>query len=126
MFGSRKGLTLLEIIAASIIMSAGIIFIMRFAPVILRAKSGMEIGTEKAFLALQKTEELKGKVLYDFNKAGGYGVTEEPFAPPHDKYRCSVTDSLDPSNNIRTIEVDVWHIDNPDSKFILHTKIARR
>lgn len=122
MLKSKKGLTLVEIILTVLIMSFGIVPIMDLAPTILRTSIGIEETTESIFLAIQKIEETRGKILHNFNK--DYNESGTPFSSPHDKYKYAITDNLNP--DIKTIEVNVWHIDKPDSKFILYTKIAER
>ena len=124
MSNSRKGLTLLEIIAAVLIMAFGIVPIMRFAPTILQVRNKMDRSTQSVFLSMQKIEELRGRILADFYKEGGYGEAERTFPQPHDDYRYSVEDDL--SRDIKTISVSVWHADNPGDIFTLYTKIASR
>lgn len=122
MIQRNKGLTLLEIVLAVLIMSSGIILIMRFAPTILHVRSKMDEYTLSTFLAVQKMERLRGEILNDFD--GEYNEGEAPFSSPYDKYRYSVL--VDTNPDIKTVEVEVWHIDKPDSKVTLDTKIAKR
>jgi len=120
----KKGLTLLEIIVAVLIMSLGLIPIVRFAPTILRSKANTEQITESAFLATRKIEEVRGKVLDDFAKEGGYAESNIAFPAPHSSYRYTITDDLNPV--IKTISVSAWHVERTNEKLILHTKIANR
>lgn len=122
--GRRKGFTLLEIILAVMIMAVGIISIMRFGPTILQVRSNIDKDTESIFLAIKKMEELRGRILYDFDKPGGYSEGEAAFLPPHSDYRYIVRDNMNPL--IKTIEVNIWHMNSAGKRIILYTKIAKR
>ena len=119
MLNSKKGLTLLEIMAAALIMTFGIVPIMRFAPTILRTKATVEKMTECIFLATQKMEEVRGRALDDFDQ--DYNDSGTLLSG---KYGYSIEDNL--GADIKTISVSAWDIDRPADKYVLYTKIARR
>lgn len=120
----KKGLTLLEVILAVLIMTLGLTPIVRLAPTILRSKANTEQITESAFLATRKIEEVRGRVLDNFGKEDGYGESNVSFPSPHSSYKYTITDDLDPV--IKTISVSAWHVERTNDKLTLYTKIANR
>lgn len=119
----KKGLTLIEIIVAVMIMAFGIVPIMRFGPDIFRAREGSQEVTQATFLATRVIEETRGRVFNDYFHT--YSTLEDTnFEEPFEEYVYSISDDAD--GVFRTLHVSVWHQDNEDNPVELYTKIAWR
>jgi prepilin-type N-terminal cleavage/methylation domain-containing protein len=128
---NKRGLTFIELIVAILIMSLGVVAIMWWGPGLLRAKADTERLTESTFLASDKLEEIKGKILDDYDLAGGYAVSSTAFPAPYTDYRYSITDDdynigMGTVPDIREISISAWHIEESDNPVTLYTKVARR
>ncbi|MFH1411842.1 MAG: type II secretion system protein [Candidatus Omnitrophota bacterium] len=131
---TKKGFTLIEILAAIAVVGLGIIPVMNTLPEGLKALRKTEHLTRDVMLAQQKMDELRDQILgtnasYGYSKSGGYGGsgTFTGFSG----YRYSVTD--DQGSDIRELTVDVWFDDNGngtldtgEDSVTLDTKIAKR
>jgi len=73
-------------------------------------------------VAQGKIEELRTAILNNF--ALDYNLDASTLNPPYQNFRYSITDDL--NNNLKTISVKVWHIENPQDETIFYTQIARR
>lgn len=118
----QAGLSLLEVIAAVAIMTIVLVPTMNLSPMLLQTREKIEYRTKCIFLAQGKMEELKDKILLNFNQ--DYSEPAINFASPNEAYSYSVTDDNDPA--LKTIGVEVWHEEMPEDKIRLDTQVANR
>jgi len=119
---SRGGFTFLEILAALMILSVALIPIIAWVPTSIQVKLKVERKTIAIFLCQAKIEELRPKIINNFN--ADYQADAVAFVAPYQNFRYSVTDNLNP--NLKTISVKVWHIENPQDEMVFFSQIARR
>ena len=117
----NKGFTFLEVLLASIILSVALLPIMTWVPVSIQTKLKAERKTTAIFLCQSKIEELRYKIIKDFNYAADNGGF---FISPYENFSYTVTYSVE--NNLKKISLKVWHIENPQDETTFYTQIARR
>jgi type II secretory pathway pseudopilin PulG len=113
----RRAFTFLEILFTVVIISAGLIAIMNWVPVAIQTKIKTERRTKAIFLAQKNIEEAKRTLLSNFDS----GVTWTVSAG----FACS-GNVISEGNNLKTITVSVWHIENPSDITTFYNKVARR
>jgi len=116
------GFTLLEVLAALMILSVALIPIIAWVPASIQAKLKVERKTIAIFLCQAKIEELRPGIINNFN--ADYQVDAAAFVAPYQNFRYSVTDNLNP--DLKTISVKVWHIENTQDETVFYTQIAGR
>ena len=118
----RKGFSFLEVLAALVILSVALIPILTWVPTTIQTKLKSERKTTAIFLAQSKIEELRYKIINSFTD--DYNRTSLAFDSPFQDFRYTVTDNLD--QNLKTISLKVWHIQNPQDETIFYTQVAKR
>lgn len=116
-----KGFTFLEVLLASIILSVALVPIMTWVPVSIQTKLKAERKTTAIFLCQSKVEQLRYRIINDFNYAADNSGT---FSAPYQDFSYTVTYSVE--NNLKKISVTVWHIENPHDETTFYAQIARR
>ena len=117
------GYTFLEVLMALVILSAALIPIMTWVPMAIQTKLQTERKTTAVFLAQGLMEELRYKIIANFSTSRNT-PSPQAFLSPYQDFRYTVTDNLDP--DLKTISVDVWHIEKPSDETIFYTQMARR
>ena len=125
----ENGFTLLEILLTIIILSMALIPLMEMIPQALVLDKKVERETQAVFLAQQKLEEIKGKVIFDF--CTDYSESATAFPSPHSTFKYIVSD--DQGTDIKEIAVYVWYdedgdniVDSDEEEVELNTKVAER
>ena len=118
----KTGFTLIELIAALVILSIALLPLLKWLPLSIQTRLKAERKTKAIFVAQGKIEELRTAILNNF--ALDYNLDASTLNPPYQNFRYSITDDL--NNNLKTISVKVWHIENPQDETIFYTQIARR
>ena len=124
-FGSLPltGFTYLEVLAALVILSVALIPILTWVPTSIQTKLKTERKTTAIFLAQEKLEELRYKIINNFGV--DYTVAApNPFYPPYQDFSYTVNDNF--NSNIKTISVKVWHIEKPDDDTTFYTQVTKR
>ncbi len=131
---NTKGFTLIEILAAVMIIAIGLAPVVKTLPEGLKSLRLVERNTKAVFLAQDKIDEVRSRILgdntsYGFNKSGGYTETGN-FSYDAD-YCYAVTDDM--GSSIKEISVTVWFDEDGDGAqdaseeaVRLDTKIAER
>ena len=129
MHTDERGFTLLEILAAIVILSIALIPMMEMLPAALVLDSQLEQKTRVTFLAQRKLEEVKCKAIYDFSP--DYSESATAFPSPDVSFKYVLTD--DQGTEIKEISVVVWYdedgndtIDSDEESIELDTKVAKR
>ena len=117
----NKGFTFLEVLLASIILSVALVPIMTWVPVSIQTKLKAERKTTAIFLCQSKVEQLRYRIIKDFNYAADNSGT---FSAPYQDFNYAVTYAVE--NNLKKISLKVWHIENPQDETTFYTQIARR
>jgi len=117
----NKGFTFLEVLLASVILSVALVPIMRWVPTSIQTKLKAERKTTAIFLCQSKVEQLRYRIINDFNYAAD---NDGAFNSPYQNFNYAVTYSVE--NNLKKISVKVWHIENPQDETVFYTQIARR
>ena len=118
----KAGFTFLEILATLVILSVALIPILTWVPLGIQTKIKAEQKTVGIFLCQSIIEDLHYKIINDFTV--DYNKNNLSFNSPYQDFRYTVTDNL--NSNLKTITVEVWHIENPGDEIVFHTQIARR
>ncbi len=128
-YANEVGFTLLEVLAAIVILSVVLIPLTEMLPRTLILDSQLERETRAAFLAQQKLEGVKCRAMYNFNPDYDESATAFPF--PDSTFKYTVSD--DQGSEIREISVTVWYdedddntVDDDEESIELNTKIAKR
>jgi prepilin-type N-terminal cleavage/methylation domain-containing protein len=137
----KQGLTLVEVLATSVMMAVFIALAMTAVAGSLRISGNAEETSRCILLADRKMDEIKSKVLgvsidpgYSFGWNQDYSQTGA-FPSPDLDYRYSITDPDYPAsgNYIRDISLTVWYDkdgdgtqDSSEKSVTRDTKIARR
>jgi prepilin-type N-terminal cleavage/methylation domain-containing protein len=131
---SKRGFTLVEILAAIAIISFGIAPIVSLLPEGMKSLRKVERTTMDVLLAQYKMDEVRSQILglnasYGFDKSGGYDGSGTFTLNPD--YAYSVTDDM--GADIKEISVTVWMDENGNGSFdtgeeyvTLDTKVAKR
>ena len=124
-FGSLPltGFTYIEVLAALVILSVALIPILTWVPTSIQTKLKTERKTTAIFLAQEKLEELRHKIINNFG-VDYTVVTPNPFDPPYQDFSYTVNDNF--NTNIKTISVKVWHIEKPDDDTTFYTQVTKR
>lgn len=117
-----KGFTFLEVLVSLVILSAALIPILVWVPVSIQTRLQAERKTTAIFLCQGKIEELRYKIIKNFDN--NYNATSLSFNPPYQNYNYTVTDNLDSA--LKTISAKVWHIEKPQDETIFYTQISKR
>ena len=117
-----RGFTLIELIATLVILSIALLPLLNWLPLSIQTRLKAERKTKAIFLAQGKLEELRTKIINNFDQ--DYNLDLLAFNPPYQNFRYSITDDL--NNNLKTISLKAWHIENPQDETIFYTQIARR
>jgi len=126
MIKRKKGMTFIELIAAVSIVVIGALIVIRLEPVIYNIKEKIDQNSTMVFLAVNKIEELRAQVLYKYSQSifdGDYTEEETALPEPYADYRYTISDTTDEP---RILQLNVWHTDKPNNKFVLDTMVARR
>jgi len=125
----KKGFTLIEVLAAIILIAAALIPIMIITSQIIEKSLKDEHLTKVIFLAEGKIEDVKRSVIDSFSTSADEAVTS--FDSPDEDYKYTVFD--DEASGIKVIQVRVWYDENDDdvldsneSNITLDTKVADR
>ncbi len=125
----RKGFTLIEVLAAIILIAAALIPIMIITTQIIEKSLKDEELTKVIFLAEGKIEDVKRGVVDSFATSATESTTA--FDSPNDDYKYTVSD--DGAASIKVIQGCVWYGENNDdtsgpgeSNITLSTKVADR
>ena len=118
----KTGFTFLEILATLVILSVALIPILTWVPLGIQTKIKAEQKTVTIFLCQSITEDLHYKIINNFT--ANYNKNNLSFNSPYQDFRYTVTDNL--NSNLKTISVQVWHIENPSDETVFYTQIARR
>ena len=130
----RLGFTLIEVLASVALIAAAIIPIARALTQSLVISTKEERLTKVIFLAERKTEELKNKILYDFDTDRDQGATAFTDSG-YSEYKYIVDDEVieNEDSRLKQIQVQVWHdedddstIDSNEESITLDTKVAER
>ena len=121
---SKKGFTLVEIVAAMAIMSVALVPMMRLVPGMIQSKVAVEQKTTALFLAEQKTEEIKQLLLNDFSTS--VAAVETSFNAPHQDYRFTIAETSEIAGFLKNITVTTWHSNRSRGRVILNTQVADR
>jgi len=121
---SKKGFTLIEIVAAMAIMSVALVPMMRLVPGMIQSKVAVEQKTTALFLAEQKTEEIKQLLLNDFSTS--VAAVETSFNAPHQDYRFTIAETSEIAGFLKNITVTTWHSNRSRGRVILNTQVADR
>lgn len=119
----RKGFTFLEVLATLVILSVALTPILIWVPTSIQTKLRTERKTIAIFLAESKIEELRYKIINDFNTWRGTS-SPQAFPNPYQDFSYTVSDDLNPS--LKTISVKVWHTEKPEDETIFYTQISKR
>jgi len=126
---NRNGFTLIEVLAAIILIAAALIPIMIITSQIIEKSLKDEHLTKVIFLAEGKIEDVKRSVINSFSTSADEAVTS--FDSPDEDYKYTVSD--DEAFGIKVIQVRVWYddnnndtIDSGESNITLDTKVADR
>jgi prepilin-type N-terminal cleavage/methylation domain-containing protein len=120
---SKTGFSFVEVLAALVILSAALIPIMLWVPTSIQTKLRTERKTTAIFLSQSKIEELRYKIIKNFNT--DYDQASTPFNSPYQDFRYSVTDNS-AGTYLKTISVSVWHTETPENATIFYTQVASR
>jgi prepilin-type N-terminal cleavage/methylation domain-containing protein len=118
----KTGFTLIELIAALVILSIALLPLLRWVPLSIQTHLKAERKTKAIFLAQGKLEELRTAIINNFDQ--DYNLNPAAFNAPYQNFRYSIIDDLDSS--LKTVLVKAWHIENPQDETIFYTQIARR
>ncbi len=125
----KRGFTLIEVLAAIILIAAALIPIMIITTQIIEKSLKDEHLTKIIFLAEGKIEDTKRSVVNNF--AASVDETATAFDSPDEKYKYTVSD--DEASDIKVVQVSVWYDENDDdaldsneSNITLDTKVADR
>lgn len=121
-FRFKIGFTLIELIATLVILSIALIPLLNWLPLSIQTRLKAERKTKAIFLAQGKIEQLRTAIINNFDQ----DCNSDPsaFNPPYQDFRYSITDDL--NNNLKTVSVKTWHIENSRDETIFYTQIARR
>ena len=121
---NKKGFTLIEVIGSILIMTMALVPAMQLIPAILKTRMKIEYNSNIVFLAENKMEEVKDRILTNFDLEEGYSEDPSTFPAPFEEYSYSVTDDMD--TWLKTVSVSVWHSDEPGYTVTLSTQAAKR
>jgi Tfp pilus assembly protein PilV len=114
----KRGFTFLEILFMVVVMSVGLIAIMKWVPIAIETKVKTEQRTRAIFLAQGKMEETKRRVLSSFtNFSENWSVGN---------FYGTTLVSNDTYSNLKILQVSAWHIDRPNDITTFYTKVALR
>lgn len=126
---NKKGFTLIEVLAAIILIAVALIPIMTIVPQMIENSLNTEKLTKVIFLAEKMMEETKRDAINDYDNFDG-NASATKFDPSED-YKYKVSD--DRGSGIRVIQIEVWHdedgnnaADSGEQSITLNTKIADR
>jgi len=129
MIHGNKAFTLIEVLAAIILIAAALIPIMIISTQIIEKSLKDEHLTKVIFLAEGKIEDVKRSVVNSFGTSADESATA--FDSPDEKYKYTVSD--DEASDIKVIQVRVWYdennndaLDSNESNITLDTKVADR
>lgn len=117
-----RGFTLIELIAALVILSIALIPLLNWVPLSIQTYLKTERKTKAIFLTQAKLEQLRTAIINNFDQ--DYNLGPSTFNPPYQNFHYSITDDL--NSNLKTISVKTWHIENPQDETIFYTQTARR
>jgi len=125
----KRGFTLIEVLAAIILIAAALIPIMIITTQIIEKSLKDEHLTKVIFLAEGKIEDVKRSIVNSFGTSADETATA--FDSPDEDYKYTVSD--DEAADIKVIQVRVWYddnnndtIDSGESNITLNTKVADR
>ena len=130
----NRGFTLIEVLASVVLIGIGVIPIARVLTQSLVISTKEERLTKAIFLAQRKTEELKSKILYDFDTRQDENVAAFSDSG-YSMYKYSVADTIieREDSDLKQIQVQVWYDHDEDNKLddgeisiTLDTKVAER
>ncbi|MCP4650840.1 MAG: hypothetical protein GY853_12290 [PVC group bacterium] len=130
----REAFTLTEVLAGIVLLALAIIPMANYLTQSFVISVREERITKTIFLAERKMEELKGKIIYDFNTDRDAKATA--FTDPgYGNYKYIVDDQTiaTKKSGLKQIQVQVWYdedgdkvIDSDEESVTLNTKIAQR
>lgn len=109
--GTRAGLTLVEVVIASVLLIIALVPILRCLTVAHASSVKVEHKTRSLILAQAKLDEIKARSIYDYTN-GGDSFTESSTSLDG-SYLCNVTD--DSGDPLKAITVSVGFDSNGDS-----------
>ncbi len=125
----NKGFTLIEVLAAIVLIMLALIPIMVIVPRIIENSLNAQRLTTVIFLAESKMEEVKRDAINNFSASRDEAVTG--FSSPYTDYKYTITDNE--GTEIKAIQVQAWHDEDADNaldaieqSITLDTKVADR
>lgn len=135
-----KGFTLLEVVAATVIVSMGLVPIMKVLPAALQVSSKIEVITKCTFLAEKEMERVRAELMADYSNDPTSDPEQSLPTAADDRdlkyyYEISLPDPPwdDSDEAVNEIKVIVWFdkdnsesMDGDENRVILATKVANR
>jgi len=134
MFQNNKGFTMVEVLLAVVLIGIALIPIMKVTPEFYSTNRAMISENTMSFLAQQKLEDVKGKLIDDFNATISplSGTFSGSFADGANYHYLITSPVADGSRtNLKVVTVQVWYgsagsYGAAQNKIQLKTKIASR
>ena len=118
----KSAFTFVETLAALVILSIALVPILAWLPTSIQTKLQVERKTTAIFLAQRKLEELRFKIIKNFNS--DYNEDSVSYDSPFQDFRYTLTDNL--GTSIKTISAKVWNIEKPEDDETFITQVAKR
>lgn len=126
----RKGLSIIEVTMASVLLIVAMVPILRSLTKANMMSTEIEKKTQSLVLAQGKLDDIRARSVYNFGSSGSFTASNVVLSG---SYLCNVTDTTITSNLLKQITVSVGYDDNGNSalssdevEVTLTTYIAKR